>query len=97
VARTGQLRIGVRYLPGAAEAVSIAVRDSADTDQYLPALLLQEVPALKTPPSLILERGCFQPDRLAKIEHTNGEIQQVKLGFCVERGFDFERVSFTLV
>ena len=97
VARTGHLRIGVRYLPGAAVAVRIAAADSADTDKYLPALLLQEVPELKSPPSLILERGCFQPDRLVKIEHMNAEIQQIKLGFCVERGVDFERVSFTLV
>ena len=97
VALTGHLGIGVQYLPGAAEAVRIVLTDSADTEIYLPALLLQEVPALKTPPSLILERGCFQPDRLVKIERISTEIQQVKLGFCVERGVDFERVSFTLV
>jgi hypothetical protein len=95
VARSGHLHIGVRYLPGAAEAVRIAAADNAETDKHLPALLLPEVPALKTPPSLILERGFFQPDRLVKIEHMNAEIQQAKLGFCVERGVDFERVSFT--
>jgi cyclic-di-GMP-binding protein len=93
----GHLDIGVQYLPGAAEAVRIALTDSADTEKFLPALLLQEVQALKTPPSLILERGCFQPDRLVKIEHIGNEFQQIKLGFCVERGFDFERVSFTTV
>lgn len=96
-ALTGHLGIGVQYLPGAAEAVRINMTDSAETEIYLPALLLQEVPALKTPPSLILERGCFQPDRLVKIERTNTGIQQVKLGFSVERGIDFERVSFSLV
>ncbi|MFZ5524884.1 MAG: hypothetical protein ACOY9D_12495 [Pseudomonadota bacterium] len=95
VARTGHLRIGVQYLPGAAEAVRITVMHGADIDKSLAALLLHEVPALKTPPSLILQRGCFQPDRQVKIEHMNAQIKQVRLGFCVERGADFERVSFT--
>jgi hypothetical protein len=95
VTLTGHLRIGVQYLPGAVEAIRIAVADNEGTDKYLPALLLHEVPTLKTPPSLILEYGCFQPDRLARIERVDSETQQVKLGFCVERGIDFERVSFT--
>ncbi|MEO8330797.1 MAG: hypothetical protein ABI479_00055 [Gallionella sp.] len=97
VARSGQLRIGVRYLPGAAEAIRIriAAADKGDTDNHLPAFLLQGVSALKTPPSLILQRGSFRPDSTAEIVHADGVNQQVKLGFCVERGFDYERVSFT--
>jgi len=94
VARNGHLLIGVRYLPGAAEAVRIAVSSMNDPGKYLHGFLLQEVPALKTPSSLILERGCFQPDLLVTIEHKNAETRQVRLGFCVEHGVDFERVSF---
>ncbi len=99
VARTGQLRIGVRYLPGAAEAIRIRITGAGSDamDNNLPAFLLQAVPALKTPPSLILPRGCFQPDRVAEIVHLNAGDQQVKMGFCVERGLDYERVSFTPV
>jgi len=99
VTRTGHLRIGVRYLPGAAEAVRIriAAADGGEADKYSPAFLLQAVPALKTPPSLILPRGLFQPDRAAEIVHLDAVDQQVKMGFCVERGVDYERVSFTLV
>jgi len=95
VTLTGHLRIGVQYLPGEVEAVRITVSESSGSDQYLPALLLHEVPTLKTPPSLILEYGRFQPDLMARIERANAEIQKVKLGFCVEYGVDFERVSFT--
>lgn len=99
VARTGHLRIGVRYLPGAAGTVRIRITaaDSGDSDNYSPAFLLQAVPALKTPPSLILPRGLFQPDRAAEIVHLDAVAQKVKMGFCVERGVDYERVSFTLV
>lgn len=99
VARTEQLRIGVRYLPGAAEAIRIRITGgiSNDTDNTFPAFLLQAVPALKTPASLILPRGCFHPDRVAEIEHLKANAQKIKMGFCVERGVDFERVSFALV
>jgi hypothetical protein len=99
VARTGQLRIGVRYLPGAAEAVRIRITaaDSGDPDTYSPAFLLQAVPALKTPPSLILPRGLFQPDHAAEIVHLDAVALKVKMGFCVERGIDYERVSFMQV
>jgi hypothetical protein len=96
VTLNGNLRIGVQYLPGAVEAVRIAVSDSSGSDKYLPALLLHEVPTLKTPPSLILEHGCFLPDLQARIERADAETQNIKMGFCVERGIDFERVSFTL-
>ena len=87
---TGHLRIGVQYLPGAVEAVRITTKGDDD----MPALLLHEVPALKPPPSLILKVGCFQPGRLAKIKSKIAGIKQIELGFSVERGIDFERVSF---
>lgn len=97
VLRTGQLQIGVRYLPGAAEAVSIRITTSnnSDASSHFPAFLLQAVPALKTPPSLILPRDRFQPDSVAEILHLNAEKRHVKMGFWVERGIDYERVSFT--
>lgn len=96
---TGQLRIGVRYLPGVARAVVLHTTD-ADmpiAGNTIPAFLLQAVPALKTPPSLIIPRNWFQPERVVAIRHQNGEKQHAKMGFSVERGVDYERVSFTLV
>jgi hypothetical protein len=32
-----------------------------------------------------------------EIQHVNGEKQNATMGFSVERGVDFERVSFTLI
>ena len=98
VIRTGQLQIGVRYLPGSASAVCICTTgvNVATTDNYAPAFLLQAVPALKIPPSLIIPRDWFRPDSVVEILHQNSDKQNVKIGFSVERGIDYERVSFTL-
>lgn len=92
VTRLGQLQIGVRYLPGNAEAISI---NAVATEKYVPAFLLPAVATLTTPASLIIPRDWFQPGRIITVLHQNGEKQQVKLGISVERGIDYERVSFT--
>lgn len=96
---TGQLQIGVHYLPGTAEAVSIrAVGVNMNiSDKCVPAFLLQAVPALKTQASLIIPRDWFQPGRVVEMLHQNDDIRNIKMGFSVERGVDYERVSFTLI
>ena len=96
--RTGQLRIGVRYLPGIVHAIGLRMADvsTATGDNAAPGFLLQAVPALKSPPSLIIPRNWFQPGRVVEIRHQNAENQNATMGFSVERGIDYERVSFTL-
>jgi len=95
----GQLQIGVRYLPGTAEPVNIRATgvNLTVSDKYVPAFLLQAVPALKIPASLVIPRDWFQAGRVVEVLHQNSEKLNAKMGFSVERGFDFERVSFTLV
>jgi hypothetical protein len=100
VTRGGQLHIGVRYLPGAVQAIMLqaaAEKDSAATGSSIPALLLHPVPALKTPASLIVPNGWFEPGRAVEIRQQNGTTQQAKTGFSVDRGIDYERVSFALL
>ena len=99
VTRTGQLCIGIRYLQGSVHAISLRIADAnMDTsDKFSPGFLLQAVPALNTPPSLIIPRDWFKPERVLEIQHQNGEKQHAKMGFSVGRGVDYERVSFTLV
>lgn len=98
VTRAGQLQIGVRYLPGSAEAVSMRATGVNQTvsEKYVPAFLLPAVAELNTPASLIAPRDWFQPDRVVEILHQNGEKEHLKMGFSVERGIDFERISFTM-
>jgi cyclic-di-GMP-binding protein len=99
VTRAGQLQIGVRYLPGIVHALglSMAAANMQSPDRSAPGFLLQAVPALKTPASLIIPRNWFKAGRVLDIRQQNGEEQQAKMGFSVERGIDYERVSFTLV
>jgi cyclic-di-GMP-binding protein len=92
VARTGQLQIGMRYLPG--EVLAIDLRSSG---RSAPGFLLRAVPALKTRASLIIPRGWFKPGCVVEIQHQNGEKLKAKMGISVERGIDYERVSYTLV
>lgn len=97
VTRTGQLQIGVRYLPGNANAVTIRSTglNASALNKHAPAFLLLAVPALKIPPSLIVPRDWFQPNSVIEIQNQNAEKQHLKMGFSVERGIDYERVSFT--
>ncbi|MBK9161717.1 MAG: hypothetical protein IPM27_09155 [Nitrosomonadales bacterium] len=99
VVLTGQLKIGVRYLPGVVAAVSIRATgiNLTVSDKYVPAFLLPAITALGIPSSLVVPREWFQPNRVVEVLHLNGEKQNVKMGFSVERGMDYERVSFTLV
>lgn len=98
VTRAGQLQIGVRYLPGSAEAVSMRPTGVNQTvsEKYVPAFLLPAVAAFNTPASLVVPRDWLQPERVVEILHQNGEKEFLKMGFSVERGIDYERISFTV-
>jgi hypothetical protein len=94
------LRLGIQYFPGVAKPISIRKTAGLNPDLHdrpYAALLLPAVPALKTPPSLIVPRNFFQPNILAEVADLEEKRQSVKLGFSVIKGLDFERVSFTPV
>lgn len=98
VTRGGRLRMGIQYLPGMAQAVAIKEKgiNLSLANKSVAALLLPAVPTLKIPPSLILPRDFFHADHLAEITHHDGTMQTIKMGFSVDKGADFERISFTL-
>ena len=98
VAQTGCLQIGLRYLPGRPEALRIHVPsiNPSVASIYAPAFLLPELPAIKTPTSLIVPRDWFVPHRIIELAHTDGHVTRVEMGFSVERGLDYERISFTI-
>ncbi len=99
VTQTGQLSAAVRYLPGVAQAIAIKASgiNPGVKDQTAAALLLPAVPALKTPASLLIPRNWFQPGRIVEIIDPDNQKLGVKLGFSVEIGADYERVSFSPV
>ena len=97
VTLTGQLRTGVRYLPGLPHAIAMKATgvNLTVSDKYVAALLLPAVPALKTPASLIAPRDWFKPGRVVEIVQIDKKKQQLKMELSIEKGSDYERISFT--
>lgn len=99
VTRTGQLRMGVQYLPGLAQAVVLKYKHTPpgeeSSDKSAAALLLPAMPNLKIPASLLLQRDAFQMNRVCELVQPNQEKLKIKMGFSVYSGVDFERISFS--
>lgn len=97
VTHSGHLYIGVNYLPGQPQAV--VVRGNADSGSAqsgsAPALILPAIEKLHIHASLILPRDWFVAGRVLELNLPDHSKQRVALGFSVEKGSDFERVSFT--
>jgi hypothetical protein len=95
VTRTGDLHMGIRFLPGTATPaiVRAAVRPGDPPGKPVPGLVLSAVPNLGIPPSLLLPRNLYQLDRAAELAMPS-ERQRIKMKYSVEKGADYERVSF---
>lgn len=91
----GQLQIAIKYFPGRALAVRIGKSGINPDASEAPAFLLPAIPALNIPASLVLPRSWFQPKRVIRVQQPNGELLLLQLGFSVEHGLDYQRVSFT--
>ena len=95
VTRSGQLYIGLRYLPGNPQAV-IAHGNicgnlpTGDT----PALVLPELPKLHLPPAFSFRAIGSKPDAELQITLKKNQKLHITLGISVEKGHDYERVSF---
>lgn len=99
VSQTGRLQMGIKYLPGLPEAVSVRTSDLSPNAPEInaPAFLLPDLPTLKIRTSLIIPRDWFQVDRLIELFYLDGKKCYIRLDFSIDRGPDYERVSFTPV
>jgi hypothetical protein len=91
----GGLSIGTRVLPGlpmpmAARQVTL---NPADMGLFAPAFQLSAVPELHEPDSLVLPIGWYQPGKRVQIYTSLTET--VKLTSLLEKGANFERVTYT--
>jgi cyclic-di-GMP-binding protein len=88
-----ELRAGVRTIPGVPSGVTIrATGLNTMAEKYVPALMLPAVAALQSPDTLVLPAGWFKPKRV--IEIYTDRAYDLMLMAMVERGVDFERVTF---
>jgi hypothetical protein len=97
VTLTGQLRVGVRYLPGLPNAIALKATgvNLTVSDKYVAALMLPAVPVLKTPASLIAPRDWFKAGRVVEVVQGDTRKVHLKLELSIEKGLDYERISFT--
>jgi hypothetical protein len=97
VAHSGQLYVTVHYLPGQPQAV---IANAAESSQAMlksgsaPCLMLPAIEKLRIPASLVMPRDWFQTGREIDLTLVDRSKQKIRLGISVERGVDYERVSF---
>lgn len=92
--QTSGLIAGVAILPGMPSGIAIRLsnRARAGTDRFTRAFLLSPVPAIGEEGSLVLPLGMYQASQLLDI--AGDGMWQVKMKNILQRGIDFERVSF---
>jgi len=89
------LTIGVRIFPGMPEPVGArATGINARNEKFQQAFLIPALPALQSPASAILPPGWFRKDKVLEIFTTQSS--KIRLVDSLERGYDFERVTFEI-
>jgi len=88
----GVMEAGVHVLAGLPEVIAARQVDLRAGGAYQQAFLLPATPALKTPVSLVLPAGWFQPQRVVEIYR--GKPAQVRLTELMLRGTNFDQVNF---
>lgn len=92
-ATNGDLRAGVKLMPGIATATAVRATGLNDkSERPVCALAVAAVPAVNSPPSLVLPAGWYKPKRV--LEVVGEKTYSVRLTDVLERGADFERVAY---
>jgi hypothetical protein len=95
-AENGDVHAGIKLLPGLPSPLAVRPTGlNVQQDSWVAGLGLSAVPALESPPSLVLPAGWYKPKRVIEI-HSDGSAK-VMLLEVMERGVDFERVAYQRV
>lgn len=90
------LQAGVQIIAGAPQPVAVRGTGlNAIREKYSPGFLLPAVPALQEPESIVIPVGWFKRERV--LEVFADRAWQVQLTGVVDRGNDFERVTYRKV
>ena len=91
-AANGDLHAGVRLMPGIPIATTVRSVGLNVSERPVAALRLDAMPALQAPATLVLPAGWFKPKRILEI--VGDKPLNVRLNEVIERGLDFERVTY---
>lgn len=94
----GGLLAGVSVLPGLPEGVAVRVAGvpHGNSEQFVRAFLLPAIPAIDEHGSLVLPTGMYQASRVLEVR-AEKDNWQVRMKNVLQRGIDFERVSYEVV
>ena len=85
------LRIGVQILPGVPQGIAIKPSGPNAAEPFSQGFLLPAFAPLQAPETLVTPAAWFKPKREMEIAERPG---RVRLADLIDRGADFERVSF---
>lgn len=92
----GDLVCGVKLLPGLPVAAAVrATGVNAAQERHMQAIALAPAPGLNAPPTLVVPAGWYKPKRV--IEAAIGKSMRVRFLEALDRGIDFERVSYEVL
>lgn len=91
----GGLLLGVSVLPGLPQGIAIRPHETTNGqhDRYVRAFLLPAVTAISEEASLVLPKGLYQASRILEMQ-MNGKASLFRLKHLLQRGIDFDRVSY---
>jgi hypothetical protein len=91
----GGLLLGVSVLPGLPQGIAVRPHEAIESKngRYCRAFLLSAVSAIEEEGSLVLSKGLYQASRILEIQ-IEGQSFQVRLKHLLQRGIDFDRVSY---
>lgn len=92
---SGGLIVGVATLPGMPSGVGVrlAAHNAGVSDRYVRAFLLPPLPAIKEEGSLVLPAGLYQASRVLEV-FSHEDTWQLRMAHVVQRGTDFDRISY---
>jgi hypothetical protein len=92
-AESGDLHAGIKLLAGVPSAVAIRPTGvNVQSEKFVQAMALGAVAAINQPTTLVIPTGWFKPKRVIEL-FTDTE-HNVRLLEVIERGSDFERVTY---
>lgn len=93
----GGLLAGVAVLPGLPEGIGVRITGIPHgSEQFVRAFLLPPIPAIDEGGSVVLPSGMYQASHVLEIQADKGS-WHIRMKSILQRGMDFERISFEMV
>ena len=95
----GGLIVGVATLPGmpAGIGVRVAAVKAGNSERFVRAFLLPPVPTINEEGSIVLPPGMYQASRILEVSSGEESPWQLRMSHVLQRGTDYDRVSFQVI